>query len=294
MQKDYCIADHIIRLCGDELVNLVSKIEGFQPFLVSDSDQKPILQVTSDTQLMLAPQMQETLYTFDSEDDAELHSAFGTTANGYLYRMDYPEGTLMQVWCERGGQIAYIKGHFDIPSLSIRALRFLLWIAFGIAVVRQDTVPVHTSTITYCGKNVLFLGESGTGKSTHTRLWREHIAGATLLNDDSPIVRIIDGVPYVYGSPWSGKTPCYKNERYPLAACVRLSQAPFNRIVKLNLIESFAAIHPSCPPDFAYDDYLYDGISDTLDKLLQSVPFYHLQCLPDEAAAKLSCKTIFG
>ena len=166
--------------------------------------------------------------------------------------------------------------------------------AFGIGIAPHDAVAIHTSVLTYRGKAVLFLGESGTGKSTHTRLWREHIPGAALLNDDSPIIRILDGVPYAYGSPWSGKTPCYKTERYPLAACVRLSQAPYNKMERLNIPRAYAALHPSCPPDFAYDDALYDHISRVLNALLGSVPVYHLACLPDEAAARLSCTTIFG
>lgn len=114
------------------------------------------------------------------------------------------------------------------------------------------------------------------------------------MNDDSPILRIIDGEPWIYGSPWSGKTPCYKNESYPLAACVRLSQAPSNRIKKLNIAQGYSALHPSCPPNFAYDDTLYDCISNTLSDLLSAVPIYHLACLPDAAAARLSCTTIFG
>ncbi len=136
------------------------------------------------------------------------------------------------------------------------------------------------------------MGESGTGKSTHTRLWREHIEGAFLLNDDSPIIRIIDGKPWVYGSPWSGKTPCYKNESYPLPASVRLSQAPYNQIKKLSIAQGYSALHPSCPPNFAYSDELYDYISDFLGSLLSAVPVYHLACLTDAAAAHLSHDTI--
>jgi hypothetical protein len=114
------------------------------------------------------------------------------------------------------------------------------------------------------------------------------------LNDDSPILRIIDGKPWMFGSPWSGKTPCYKNESYPLAACVRLSQAPYNKIHRLSIPQGYAAIHPSCPPDFAYDDALYDFISKTLSDVLEQVPMYHLECLPNAEAAQLSCRTVFS
>lgn len=137
-------------------------------------------------------------------------------------------------------------------------------------------------------------GESGTGKSTHTRLWREHIEGAILLNDDSPMIRIENGKAYVYGSPWSGKTPCYKQERYELKGCVRLSQAPKNVIKKLSVLQGYGAIHPSCPPEFAYDEGLYDQVSEIISGILSAVPCYHLACLPDKEAACLSCHTLFN
>ena len=140
----------------------------------------------------------------------------------------------------------------------------------------------------------MFLGESGTGKSTHTRLWREHIDGSFLLNDDSPMVRVEEGKVWVYGSAWSGKTPCYRNERSELKACVRLSQAPHNRIRKLSLLQAYASLHPSCAPEFAYDDALYDEVSRTLGQILSEVPVYHLECLPDGDAARLSCQTVFS
>ena len=177
---------------------------------------------------------------------------------------------------------------------------------------------------------MLFLGESGTGKSTHTRLWREHIPGAELLNDDSPIVRIVQtadagpicgavqnpadapaaaaetpdasaattGAPkpqaMVFGAPWSGKTPCYRNVCQPIRAIVRLSQAPHNRIRRLRAIEAIGALLPSCPPSFAHDETLEDAVCATVSAVVAQVPVYHLECLPDAAAAELACRTIFG
>ena len=200
-----------------------------------------------------------------------------------------PEGEMFELWLDKSKQVASFKGNYNL-----RLLRFACWIAYGVATAPFKTIAIHTSTIVCQSKAILFLGESGTGKSTHTRLWRKNIQGAVLLNDDSPILRIIDGEPWIYGSPWSGKTPCYKNESYPLAACVRLSQAPYNQIKRLSVTQGYGALHPSCPPDFAYSDELYDYISDTLSSLLSAVPVYHLACLPDADAAHLSHDTIFG
>lgn len=292
----YLIADHLLCFEGADLIDTIKKISGFEPFATNpEPDAEPQLTITSEgTNLMISPSFKEMLYTFISEDGEHIKSIFGTTETGYLFKMDPTESEGVTVWCDKGSSVFYIKGNIAPTPMSIRMIRFAVWIAFGIATAHLGTVAIHTSTITYKGRNVLFLGESGTGKSTHTRLWRENIEGATLLNDDSPIVRAIDGDIYVYGSPWSGKTPCYKNERYPLAGCVRLSQAPYNKIHRLSTLQAYASIHPSCPPDFAYDEYLYDGISETLDKFLTKVPFYHLECLPNAEAAHLSKDTIFG
>ncbi len=172
-------------------------------------------------------------------------------------------------------------------------LLYMLWIAYGLANVHSGMVAVHASTIVYNNRAVLFLGESGTGKSTHTRLWRENIDGAKLLNDDSPIVYYRQGRVFASGSPWSGKTPCFKQEEYELAAIVRLSQAPCNRIKRLNVLESFASLMPSCPPAFANDDELSEAMCEIISNILSVVPVYGLECLPDADAAELSCSTIF-
>ncbi len=291
MKRDYLIAEHRIRIEGEKLLRAVDNIEGFLPF-ITDTEGTPLITITSEgAEERQIPTLEKEEYNFVFED---IHSSFGRTANGYLFKACPSEGESQYLWGERGDETIYIKGRLEGDPMTKRLVRFALWIAFGMSTARMNTIAIHTSTITYKGKNVLFLGESGTGKSTHTRLWRENIPGATLLNDDSPILRIIDGKPWVFGSPWSGKTPCYKNEKYPLAACVRLAQAPYNKIKKLHTLQAYAAIHPSCPPEFAYDDYLYDGISQTLDIVLRQTPFYYLECLPNAEAARLSCKTIFG
>lgn len=80
-----------------------------------------------------------------------------------------------------------------------------------------DTLLVHASVVGYDGGAYMFLGRSGTGKSTHSRLWLENIEGTYLLNDDNPVIRFIDGEVMAYGSPWSGKTPCYRNESLPIS-----------------------------------------------------------------------------
>ena len=283
MEQDYLIAGHRIRVEGERLVQAIDALTGFTPFKIM-ADGEPLCHFVEST--TEAPLFETVLYT--NEIDG-IVSHFGQYRNGFLFVMLPPEGGTLELWLSEDKQVVNFKGNYNL-----RLLRFACWIAYGVATAPFKTVAIHTSTIVCEGKAILFLGESGTGKSTHTRLWRENIQGAVLLNDDSPILRIIDGEPWIYGSPWSGKTPCYKNESYPLAACVRLSQAPYNQIKRLSVAQGYGALHPSCPPDFAYSDELYDYISDTLSSLLSAVPVYHLACLPDADAAHLSHDTIFG
>ncbi len=232
------------------------------------------------------------LHTFDFRDvptavkcdfarDAET-IVFGMTEEGgrrFLMRITEEEG----IFRARTGMDATTPVHL---------LRFAVWMAYGVAALPQGVVAVHASTICAEGMAVMFLGESGTGKSTHTRLWLKNIPGTELLNDDSPMVNADGNGIRVYGSPWSGKTPCYKDRSAPLSAIVRLSQAPHNTIKRLPTIAALGAIQPSCPPSFGYDAALSDRVYAILSPLLKQTPVYHLECLPDAGAARLVFDTL--
>lgn len=279
----YRIADFDLHIVGEVMEKAVSAIPGFEVFKKGKADGNAFVFEYTDIAL---PVMDKVLY---ENEVFGIKSQFGICDGGYRFDQGRAGEESLCLFAEKNKGRVVFKG-----NLQVDMLRFSMWIGLGILMAPYKAVAIHTSTIVLRDRGVLFLGESGTGKSTHTRLWRENIEGAVLLNDDSPIVRIINGKAFVYGSPWSGKTPCYKDECYELAGCVRLSQAPYNEIKKLNVIQSYAALHPSCPPNFAYDDYLYDCISEFLNDLLCNVPVYHLACLPNAEAARLSCKTVFG
>lgn len=295
--NDYIIGDLRIRIESSRSDLAGIGLNGFKPFIApggritGDADCTLILDRECSTE-RFAPI--ETLSRFEFAD-ADAECVFSATNAGYLLtitRRTQPGRTMIfhrdrASKCVTGN--ALCQEHTDISLL-----RFGLWVMIGISFVENDAIAIHSSTIVHRGHAVLFLGESGTGKSTHTRLWRENIEGARLLNDDSPVIRLSkDGVT-AYGSPWSGKLPCYKNESYPIRAICRLSQAPHNRIRRLGTIEAIGALLPSCPPAFAYDAALQDCICHTLGEIIRRVPVYHLECLPDAEAAMLSCRTVYA
>ena len=110
------------------------------------------------------------------------------------------------------------------------------------------------------------------------------------MNDDNPVVRIGEGNEIrVFGSPWSGKTPCYRNVSYPLGGIVSLSQAPYNEMHRLKGVKAYAALVASISGK-RWDPQMAEGLHETEELLVRLAPIWHLDCLPDEAAARLSCK----
>lgn len=166
-----------------------------------------------------------------------------------------------------------------------------LMVMYALATSNKRTALFHSSVVSYQERGYMFLGQSGTGKSTHSSLWLKHIEGTALVNDDNPVVRVSEnGEVRVYGSPWSGKTPCYRNVSYPVGAIVKLSQAPYNEIERLKGIKAYAAVVPSISGK-RWDKTLAEGLHETENLIAQNAPVWHLDCLPDEAAAQLCCRT---
>ena len=180
------------------------------------------------------------------------------------------------------------------PIVNLDKLRFALWLAYGMMAMHHGRMPVHSSAVVCDGRAVMCLGESGTGKSTHTRLWTSTIEGCHLLNDDSPILAATADGAMLYGSPWSGKTHCYRQEAYPVAALLRLQQRKKNSIRRLKTIEAFAALQPSCPPSLAHDSRTTDIMIDFVGKIISTTPVYLMGCLPNAEAAIMSHNTIYG
>ena len=166
-----------------------------------------------------------------------------------------------------------------------------LMLAFAFSALRRETLLLHASAVLWQGRAYLFLGKSGTGKSTHARLWLQCVEGSELLNDDNPAVRLVDGRAVAYGTPWSGKAPCYRNLSAAAGAFVRLEQAHANEISRREAVRGFAELLPSCF-NMRWDSGMYALLCDVVSKVAATVPVFHLKCLPDKAAALLSHKTV--
>ena len=166
------------------------------------------------------------------------------------------------------------------------ALSSILRMMFAQTILRKQGISMHASCVCKDQKGYLFLGKSGTGKSTHSEQWMAAWNDCELLNDDNPIVRVKETGVWVYGSPWSGKKNCYKQKQVPVGGIVRLTQAPANAFKELHDTDAFLHLLPSCSV-LRSDQDLQKVLYDNLVTIIESVPVGALACLPNQEAARL-------
>ena len=154
-----------------------------------------------------------------------------------------------------------------------------------------DTVLFHGSCVAVDGAGYLFTAKSGTGKSTHTRLWRELLGDrAIMINDDKPLIRISDSGAIIYGTPWDGKHHLSNNIAVSLKAICILERAKENAILPVTREEALPMLiqqtyRPADPLTLAKTLTL-------IDRLGMEVKLYRLRCNMDISAAKLSYGTM--
>lgn len=154
-------------------------------------------------------------------------------------------------------------------------------------------IVFHSSAIAVDGNAYLFTAPSGTGKSTHSRLWRELLGDrAFMVNDDKPMVRYEDGAFYVYGTPWNGKHKLDTNCKVKIKAICAISQAKENSIRKATTSEMLITIlNQTIRPQDQED---MDKLLKLIEKMLTEVELYKLGCNISREAAELSYKTMSG
>lgn len=181
------------------------------------------------------------------------------------------------------------------PHLSDESCEYL---STGFSFYRQllgfDGMMLHSSAAVVDGQAYLFSANCGTGKSTHTSLWRKVLGEdkVQILNDDKPALRLEDGVWYAYGTPWSGKTDQNINMRVPLKGICMLSRSEKNYIERFSgtkaIFEVFS--QTSRPPETANRE----KILELLDKLFRQVPVWRMGCNMEDDAVYTSYNAMSG
>lgn len=283
------IADHYILI--DKSLNLS---ENYRPFLIDSIEEcsgvicsifcedNVLLPTVSPSEKSSIDESQEL--TISHEEDGSHRVLVKEQDNGKSYNL-YATSDWSQVSITR----ACLEE--DCPSAVIN--KFIM-IAFIYASSYHQTVLLHASCVRVGKNGMAFIGQSGAGKSTHSRLWLKYVDGSVLMNDDQPAVRVDnDGSILIYGTPWSGKTPCYKSEHAVLKGLFRMVQAPYNRITLLSPVFLFRELLSSCSMMKSEPDS-FKKITSTLAKIASSVSGFILENRPEEEAVAIAFKKIFN
>ena len=150
---------------------------------------------------------------------------------------------------------------------------------------------MHGSAICMDGQAYIFTASSGTGKSTHTRLWREVFGEhAWMINDDKPLIRIEAGCAMAYGSPWDGKHHLSSNASAPLKAVVWLNRDTKNHIIPMPTADAFSVVMKQVFSP--RDKGMLVQVLELEKQLLQTVGFYKLFCNMEQDAARIAWEGI--
>ena len=161
------------------------------------------------------------------------------------------------------------------------------------ALMERDIFLFHGSAIAVDGRAVLFTAKSGTGKSTHTKLWREAFGDrAVMINDDKPLLKVNDTDVQVCGTPWDGKHRISTNCIVPLDAICILERGEKNEIEQISPKEALPMLlqqsHRSADPA------VVGRMMQVISKMSSRVRFYRLRCNMDPEAAQVAYNGIFG
>lgn len=290
MTKSFKVAGHVFALTLPDASPLWDSLGQYDPFVVSDGTPIFTLEAVDalpegDRTLVLDPPVEpgETVIRIFSQGDARvIEMAPNDTAP-----------TTAELWISADCTSARIRLIKETVNASLFSVNNALMLVFAFRTACLDTLEMHASVIKCDGRAFLFLAKSGTGKSTHSSLWLKHVPGSELLNDDNPVVRYYpeDGSVICYGSPWSGKTPCYKNDSAPVGSFVRIRRCAENKIETLDLFNSYALLYSSSS-GFKADRAMADGLHATMSALAASVPCRVLDCRPDEEAARVCSEAV--
>ena len=279
----YKVAEHVFALEMGGNENVMLNLRQYDPF-VTDPTENVLFRI----QICSEPLETDGFELEWKQEDEGQHILAGHLGEKPCYQFFLHNRLMSVMVCSTDYKRAEVFAERNNPF----GINNALMVMYALATSDKHTALFHSSVVSYKGRAYMFLGKSGTGKSTHSSLWLKYIEGTELVNDDNPVVRYLDdGSIYVYGSPWSGKTPCYRNVSYPLGAIVDLSQAPKNVIRRFRPIEAYAALIASISGK-RWDSKLAEGLHETENLLATNASVWHLDCLPDEEAAVLCCGSI--
>ena len=287
MTNYYLVADHLFSIEAEP--HIFDLMSNYAPFLISRPATRPLISFHINLSTFNSQLSTLNLFHTDMSDDDMPRIEIYKSDDKWLFGLSVTKNSpvVCHILCSQDWKEVTVYADQNNIRFAIDNATMLVY-AFATSSLR--TLLFHAAVIKRHEQAVLFLGRSGTGKSTHAQQWLKAFNDAELLNDDNPVVRIIGDEVRVYGSPWSGKTPCYKNISAPVSALVQLAQSPVNKINQLRMTQAYPYILASVS-GLKMIPQMMDNLYDSISSLLSLRPVYFLDCLPNPDAARLCAQT---
>lgn len=287
----YNIADWKVRICfadEDEGIGM-HLLPSFSPFSIVDPELEELFTITIDQSL--EPDA-DGVKIKDCDTNNGIIEVVQLRNGGYRYISNNTSGeacAMMQ--CNADCNEFVVKLLVDRKDQRHFGLNTMMMLAYAVSGACHGTLLIHASLVRKDGVGYAFVAKSGTGKSTQTANWLKVIPGCDLMNDDNPIVRMVDGKAMIYGSPWSGKTPCYRQVNAPLGAVTLIARDSTNWVEKISGLMGFKQLITSCSA-MKWDKKTYSGVCDTVSEVVASTGSYILHCTADAESAKICYEAI--
>ncbi|MFI3282552.1 MAG: hypothetical protein SNG10_03375 [Rikenellaceae bacterium] len=280
---NFKIAEHIFNLSIPEKYS--DMLHAYRPFECDHSDE--VLYRVELVDSISCEVTKVLLEDVELSEEGMVRVNIYETTEGLLYKIIMPYRGVVDAQLHIVGDKANISINGDSDYLSaLSAFNNAMILSYMTYTLPCDTLLLHASAVIKDGRAHLFIGKSGTGKSTHSILWQDALLGVELLNDDHPVVRRHEGRGVIaYGSPWSGKTHCYRNISAPLRSIVRIKRAEHNKLSRLTPIRSYASLMTSCSGVLWSRELIAAKVA-SLSSIVELVRCYEMECLPNIAAAQ--------
>lgn len=155
--------------------------------------------------------------------------------------------------------------------------------AFFYLAALHGKYALHSASNYYQEKAWLYSASSGTGKTTHVKLW-EKLYAVPVLNGDLNLLGMENDEVFVYGIPWCGTSGVYTTKKYPLGGIILLKRGTENRVCKLpqderQLYTAQRMISPAWTEKQVDDSLLF------AEKLSDRIPIRQLYCTQEPSAS---------
>lgn len=229
---------------------------------------------------------EESNYIFDYDYSPHYHLR-------YCIRKDWKEWSLVKndiSFSDKFNNLTVISNDTNEiitnnPNSNIFDWCNILGNIFAYSILNRDAIVLHGVIIEYEGRGIIISAKSGTGKTTHARLWRDY-KNAIIINGDRAICRQIGNTWYAYGSPWSGTSGESINRSVPIKAIVMLEQSIDNNVEELSPYEaSLKLIERVFAPTWEVN--LMNKAFDIIDNIVNDIPLLKLKCTPDKKAVEV-------